>query len=82
MFFPIRKLILTLIFNSSILVMLIIGIQNSSNKNKVNLIVNETVHLPVSFIVGISFISGSLLGSVIDIINFLKNIKVLLIAYH
>ena len=73
MFFPIRKLILTLIFNSSILVMLIIGIQNSSNKNKVNLIVNETVHLPVSFIVGISFISGSLLGSVIDINQFFKN---------
>lgn len=73
MFFSIRKLILTLIFNSSILVMLIIGIQNSSNKNKVNLIVNETVHLPVSFIVGISFISGSLLGSVIDINQFFKN---------
>ena len=73
MFFSIRKLILTLIFNSSILVMLIIGIQNSSNKNKVNLIVNETVNLPVSFIVGISFISGSLLGSVIDINQFFKN---------
>ena len=72
MFFSIRKLILTLIFNSSILIMLIIGIQNSSTKNKVNLIVNETVHLPVSFIVGISFISGSLLGSVIDINQFFK----------
>ena len=52
--------------------MLIIGIQNSRNKNKVNLIVNETVHLPVSFIVGISFISGSLLGSAIDVNQFFK----------
>tara|TARA_B100000886_G_scaffold246752_1_gene173622 strand:+ start:1577 stop:1741 length:165 start_codon:yes stop_codon:yes gene_type:complete len=52
--------------------MLIIGIQNSSNKNKVNLVVNETVHLPVSFIVGISFISGSLFGSVMDINLFFK----------
>tara|TARA_B100001248_G_C27288378_1_gene411202 strand:- start:691 stop:861 length:171 start_codon:yes stop_codon:yes gene_type:complete len=52
---------------------LIIGIQNSGNKNKVNLLVNETVYLPVSFIVGISFLSGSLLGSVIDINQFFKN---------
>ena len=37
-----------------------------------NLIVNETVHLPVSFIVGISFISGSLLGSLIDINQLFK----------
>ena len=70
MIYSIKKFIFTLIFNSSILMMLIIGIQNSSNKNKVNLIVNETVHLPVSFIVGISFICGSLLGSVIDINEF------------
>ena len=73
MIYSIRKLIFTLIFNSSILMMLIIGIQNSSNKNKVNLIVNETVDLPVSFIIGISFISGSLLGSVIEINKFIKN---------
>ena len=51
---------------------LIIGIQNSSNKNKVNLVVNETVYLPVSFIVGISFISGSLLGSVMDVNQLFK----------
>ena len=72
MIYSIRKFIFTLLFNSSILMTLIIGIQNSSNKNKVNFIVNETVHLPVSFIVGISFISGSLLGSVIDINQFSK----------
>ena len=72
MIYSIKKFIFTLIFNSVILMMLIIGIQNSRNKNKVNLIVNETVHLPVSFIVGISFISGSLLGSVIDTNQFFK----------
>ena len=70
--YSIKKFIFTLIFNSSILMMLIIGIQNSRNNNKVNLIVNETVNLPISFIVGISFISGSLLGSVIDINQFFK----------
>ena len=46
--------------------MLILGIQNSTNKNKVNFFFDNTVLLPVSFIAGVSFISGSLLG------NFLK----------
>ena len=43
-----------------------IGIQNSSTKRKVNLIVSETVKLPISFIVGISFISGTLVGSLLN----------------
>ena len=59
----IKKIIFSLIFNSSLFLMLIIGIQNSRNKNKVNFILNESVELPVSFIIGISFISGSILGS-------------------
>ena len=51
-----------------------IGIQNSSTKKKVNLIINETVELPISFIVGITFISGSLVGCFLDInINREKN---------
>ena len=63
----IKKLIFTLLFNSSLLVILIIGIQNSSNKSKVNLIINETVELPISFIFGMSFISGSIFGNFINI---------------
>ena len=47
--------------------LLIIGIQNSSNKSKVNLLIDVTVKLPISFIVGTSFISGSILGSLISI---------------
>ena len=71
--YSIKKILFLIIFNSSLLAMLILGIQNSSNKNKVNFVYDETVLLPVSFIVGISFISGSLLGSVIDINQFFKN---------
>ncbi len=52
--------------------MLIIGIQNSSNKSKVNFIVNETIQLPISFVIGISFISGSILGNLINITELLK----------
>ena len=42
-------------------------IQNSSEKRKVNFLMNETVKLPVSFIVGISFISGSLSGGLLSL---------------
>ena len=48
-----------------------IGIQNSSNKSKVKLLKNETVHLPISFIIGSSFVGGSIIGSLINI-NWVK----------
>ena len=69
MFFSIKKVIFSTIFNSTLLIM---GIQNSGNKNKVNLIVSESVELPVSFIIGISFISGSILGSLIAVDDIVK----------
>ena len=65
----IRKIFFSLIFNSFFLILLILIIQNSSNKSKVNLISNETVELPISFISGLSFISGSLTGSLLSINN-------------
>ena len=58
-----KKIIFATTFNSCLFILLIVGIQNSSNKNKVNFLKNETVNLPISFIVGASFISGSLIGS-------------------
>ena len=58
-----KKLLFVFTFNISLFLILIIGIQNSSNKKKVDLLINETVNLPISFIIGISFISGSLIGS-------------------
>ena len=61
----IKKLFFTVIFNSCLFLILFIGIQNSSNKSKVNLLKEETIELPISFIVGSSFILGSVLGSFI-----------------
>ena len=58
-----KKIIFTLTFNVSLFLLLIIGIQNSSESRRVNLILNQTVKLPVAFIIGVSFISGSLTGS-------------------
>ena len=50
-----------------------IGIQNSSNKSKVNFLKNETVKLPISFIVGSSFIGGSIIGSLFNLNLINKN---------
>ena len=71
MSFLIKKLFFVTIFNSCLFALLFIGIQNSSNKSKVNLLVDETIELPISFIVGSSFLLGSILGSllVIDMKN-------------
>ena len=63
MSFFIKKLFLAVIFNSSLFLVLFIGIQNSSNKNKVDLLIDETLELPISFIMGSSFILGSIFGS-------------------
>ncbi len=62
-----KKLFNSAIFNSCLFVILFIGIQNSSNKSKVDFLINETIELPISFLVGSSFILGSILGSFIDI---------------
>ena len=69
--FIIKKLLLSVIFNSCLFFLLFIGIQNSSNKSKVNLFTEETIELPISFIVGSSFILGSIIGSflVLDMNN-------------
>ncbi len=63
----IKKLIFKIIFNFSFFLILMIGIQNSSQKRKVDLLITETIKLPISFIVGVSFISGSITGSLLNI---------------
>ena len=61
--FKIKKIIFIFTFNISLFLILMIGIQNSSSKKKVNFIAANTIDLPVSFIVGISFITGTFAGS-------------------
>ena len=68
-----RKLFFSITFNSCLFLLLIIGIQNSSIKRKINLFKNETIALPISFIVGVSFITGSITGSFVPI--FFNNKK-------
>ena len=61
-----KKFLYSAIFNSCLFALLFIGIQNSSNKSKVDLVIDETIELPISFVVGSSFILGSIFGSFIE----------------
>ncbi len=69
MFYILKRLLLIISLNSCVFILLIIGIQNSSNKSKVDFLINKTVELPIGFIVGLSFLSGSLTGSLVSL-NF------------
>tara|TARA_B100000945_G_C20132689_1_gene480194 strand:- start:286 stop:510 length:225 start_codon:yes stop_codon:yes gene_type:complete len=52
-----------IVINFSLFTLLVVGIQNSSQSKKVNFIFSETISLPISFITGTSFITGSLCGA-------------------
>tara|TARA_A100001035_G_scaffold258245_1_gene234829 strand:+ start:797 stop:1018 length:222 start_codon:yes stop_codon:yes gene_type:complete len=62
-----KRVFQAILFNSCLFVLLVVLIQNSSNKGRVNLIINETIMLPTSFILGVSFIAGSLTGNLLTI---------------
>ena len=61
---PLKKIIFALTFNVSLFLLLMVGIQNSTESRKLNLILSQTIKLPIAFIIGVSFISGSLTGSI------------------
>ena len=69
-----KKVLFAITLNSALFLLLIIGIQNSTDKTKVKLIIGETVNLPISFIIGISFISGSVSSNLLTI-NLLNKRK-------
>ena len=64
MYGSIKKFSLLILLNALVFLMMMIGIQNSNNKTKINFVFFETINLPISFIVGSSFIIGSLTGSI------------------
>ena len=62
----IKKLFFITTFNSCLFTLLVIGLQNYSNKTRVNFIIKETVKLPIGFIAGTSFITGSIIGNLFN----------------
>ncbi len=69
-----KKVLFTITLNSALFLLLVVGIQNSSDRSKVKFIIGETVSLPISFIIGISFISGSVSSNLLTI-NLINNKK-------
>ena len=67
MIYLIKNALFAITLNSALFLLLIIGIQNSSDRTKVKLIIGETISLPISFIIGISFISGSVSSNLLTI---------------
>ena len=68
-----KKILLNFTFNICLFISLLIGIQNSSNKARVDLIIDETIELPISFIIGASLISGSIFGGLLSFNIFNQN---------
>ena len=66
----IRLQLLTLNIASAILLFffLCLGSQNLSKKHNLNLLLNETVPLPIGFIVGTSFTLGLISGGITSIL--------------
>ncbi len=69
MLIQLKKIFFIFTFNIFLFLFLMIVIQNNSSQKKINLIIGETIPLPISFILGISLISGSITGSLLTI-NF------------
>ena len=65
--FYIKKIFLNSALNITLFLLLMIGIKNSNKSHNINLILSETIKLPTGFIVGISFISGSITASLMNI---------------
>ena len=65
MYLILRKLFFIFALNFSFFFLLMVGIQNSSEKRRINFIVTETISLPIGFIMGVSFISGSITASIL-----------------
>tara|TARA_B100001248_G_C27226615_1_gene382815 strand:- start:192 stop:425 length:234 start_codon:yes stop_codon:yes gene_type:complete len=59
----IKKFLFIFFYNISLFFILLIGIQNSSRKTNVDFLLFKTVTLPISFIMGVGFIGGSIMGN-------------------
>ena len=68
----VKKIFFVATFNSCLFIVLVAGIQNSSNRSKVDLLIDKTISLPIGFITGTSFISGSILGNLLTLTFYKK----------
>ena len=57
-------------------IFLLIGIQNSREREKISFLNYESAKFPISFIVGTSFIAGSIIGSFVFSIYNVNNTNI------
>ena len=67
--------IYSLFINIFLLFFIIFAIQNSQEKKVTKIFNKETIELPLSFILGTSFVAGSISGSFIFSVLMFKNPK-------
>ena len=67
----VKKISFVITFNTCLFIILVTGLQNNSNRSKIDFLLDKTVSLPIGFITGSSFISGSLFGNLLTL-NFYK----------
>ena len=67
--------IYSLLINIFLIFFIIFAIQNSQEKKVTKIFNKETIELPISFILGTSFVAGSITSSFIFTILMFKNQK-------
>ena len=65
----------SLTVNLALLIFLLLGIQNSKENKKIYFLNLESVKMPISFIIGTSFMAGSITGTLIFSTIRIKNKK-------
>ena len=65
----------SIFINLFFLIFLLIGIQNSYESKKIKFLNYESAEIPISFIIGTSFITGSLIGNLIFSISKINSKK-------
>ena len=68
--------IYSLLINIFLLFFIIFAIQNSQEKKVTKIFNKETIELPISFILGTSFVAGSISSSFVFSVLMFKNQKV------
>jgi len=64
-----KNLFVNLLSNTLVLLLFFLLIQNSNNKTSVNFLKFKSVEIPISLVMGISFIAGSSIGTALCIFS-------------
>ena len=73
MFFRLKLLTLNIASAILLIFFLCLGSQNLSRKHSLNILINETVPLPIGFLVGTSFTLGVISGGLTSVLMINNN---------